>query len=225
MGVLVAGMDVMMIRDVDFHPNLDDPFQDQKQGADARILPFQQDYAAFGLWAKSGSGLSYADVTANAEITWPGAVHVRSKVQLYFDSAHVRNTGAKGRHFMNFSIETDPERQCCLNIPHYDTNPDPSVEVYVNMARSLGFNPGDKNADWVNTYPYHEGMEKKDFSCQNGVYRPPNGDGKFDFADEMIRRKDLWVRYCIDTEYVNYAKVMDYRLSLELWLLLLLFRW
>ena len=123
MGVLVIFMDAVLMVELD-----------EDEGP---LTVFEDSYQGMALLSRSGGGLSFADVTANAPISSPGALRVRAEVQAYFDAAESRADS----HFLHFKVTDDGDRTHCFYVKDDQGVLSPTVAIFRDVARALGYNP------------------------------------------------------------------------------------
>lgn len=189
---MVAIMDAVVMREVSMDTFGADAGEDEKAGGVPRSMLFQGDYGKLGLWARVNQSTSFADTIASTPVLVPGALRVRADLQHYFDAAENRQLGSKGEHFCHWPHEDDAENVACFRITV--DKPDTTAEVFINVARRLGYDPVLEDAEFTAPESFTE-ENMSTFATQNGVPIPPRGvdePGAKDLADEIVRRKLIY---------------------------------
>jgi hypothetical protein len=176
----------------------------KNDGPKPRELLWASDYAQLGLCVESmgadpSSGLSFANCTQGAPISWPGALVVRADVQSYLDAASKRglsgSIGTKGQ-FLNFPPwKGHDEAETIFYLSNDVANLDPSCAMFRKLAISMGYHP----AQNINTFnpKYHH--DKAGGVTIHGDAVMPCGKGVKDWPDLLIRNKCIY-KDCIEKE-------------------------
>ena len=187
MGYLVVCMDAVIVAQVNEFGK--DATKKEKKSGHPRILLWQNDYKNLGLsvqqmGATSDTGCSFADCTADAPVSWPGAIIVRANIQAYLDSAKERGLGGEVKsYFLDWpKWESNPQdKETVFYLKNNMKQLDHSCSIFRKLAIAMGYHPAQNQKQWNPKYHNENtGVTK------NGKAIRPIGKDVRDWPDFLI---------------------------------------